>query len=186
MLVFKIVKSLQCILKPNCANGVDKKFQLDNVEYEVVDQLSACRGAEPSSISHSRSGWKKIREFLPLLTSQIVLPMTKGKLYSACIRRYVRRMVWWMCHVSLRDRKPSEELQNRLGNANITDILVQPRLRWFGHVQKMDKENPLNNCWFIEIGGQGGKGRPCKSWTQLINDDLKVVPATFLLVCFIF
>ena len=50
-------------------------------------------------------------------------------------------------------------------------FLQQMRLRWFGHVEKMDKENPVNNCRFIEVGGQRGKGRPCTTWTQLINDD---------------
>ena len=33
-----------------------------------------------------------------------------------------------MCRVSLRDKKLSEELQNRLGIANITDVLQQTRL----------------------------------------------------------
>ena len=33
----------------------------------------------------------------------------------------------------------------------------------------MDKENLVNYCKFIEVGGQKGKG---KTWTQMINDDL--------------
>ena len=37
----------------------------------------------------------------------------------------------------------------------------------------MDKENQVNNCRFIEVGSQRGKGRPCKTWTQLVNDDLR-------------
>ena len=50
---------------------------------------------------------------------------------------------------------------------------TQARPRWLGHVEKMDKENLLINCRFIEIGSQRGKGRPCKTWTQIINDGLR-------------
>ena len=156
--------------------------------------LSACGGAEASSISRIRSGWKKFRELLPLLTSRVFLHKMKGKLYSACVRsvmlygsktwplkesdisriaRTDMQMVRWMCHVSLRDRKSSDELRNRLGIPNIIDVLRQTRLRWFGHVERMGIENPVSNCRFIEVRCQRGRGRPCKTWTQLIDDNLR-------------
>ena len=75
------------------------------------------------------------------------------------------QMVQWMCHVSVRDRKSSEELQNKLGITNITDVLHQTKLRWFGLVERVNKENPVSNCRFIEVGGHRGKSRPCKTWT---------------------
>ena len=82
-------------------------------------------------------------------------------------------MVPWMCHVSLRDRKSPEEIRNRLSIANITVVLRQIRLRCFGNVKKMDKVNPVNSYRFIEVEGQRRKGRPNKTWPQLINDDLR-------------
>ena len=55
-------------LSPTVANDDDKKIRLGNVECEVVDQfcylgdmLDVCGGAEASSISCIRSGWKKFR-----------------------------------------------------------------------------------------------------------------------------
>ena len=36
-------------------------------------------------------------------------------------------MVQWMCNVSLRDRTLSAELRNRLGVANLTDLLRQKK-----------------------------------------------------------
>ena len=52
-------------------------IKLGNVEYERVnkfchlgDMLSAGSGAEVSSITQVRTGWKKLRELLPLLTSE--------------------------------------------------------------------------------------------------------------------
>ena len=156
--------------------------------------LSARGGAKASSISRIRSGWKKFRVLLPLLTYREFLHNTKGKLPSIRVRSVMQygsetwplkesdvsriartdmQMVWWMCHVSLKERKSSNELQNRLCTANIMDFLCQTRLRWFGCVERIAKENPVNNYRFIEVGGQTGKGRPCKTWTQLTHDDLR-------------
>ena len=60
------------------------------------------------------------------------------------------------------DRKSSPELRNRLGVANIRDVLRQTRLKWFGDVERMDIENPISNCRSIEGDGQRGGGGPCK------------------------
>ena len=43
----------------------------------------------------------------------------------------------------------------------------------FGHVERVNKENPVHDCRFTEVGCQRGIGRPCKTWTQLINHDLR-------------
>ena len=126
---------------------------------------------------------KKFTKLLPLLTSRVFLHKTcfrsvmlyGGETWSlkesdiSRIDRIDMQIVWWMCHVSLRNRKSSEELRNRLGIANMTNVFRQTRLRWFGHVEQMDKENPVNKCRFIEVGGQIGKITPSKNWTQLIN-----------------
>ena len=66
---------------------------------------------------------------------------------------------WWMYNVSLRDRKLLAELTDRLGVGNIVDVLHQIRWIWFGHIQRMDIENPVNNCWFFEVDDQRGRGR---------------------------
>lgn len=83
------------------------------------------------------------------------------------------QMVWWICHVSHRNRKSSKELKNRLGISNVTMFLRQTRLRCFSHVKKRNNENPVNNCRFTEVGSQRGNGRLCKRSNQLIKDDLR-------------
>ena len=66
-------------LHPQEVRETAKKIKLGNSDYEVVDQFcylcgmfSAGFGAEASSIMRGRSGWKKFRELLPLLTSMLV------------------------------------------------------------------------------------------------------------------
>ena len=131
--------------------------------------LSVGGVAEASTIYHVRSGWKKIRE-----TSRVFSYNMKWKLYTACVRSVIpygsevwplkesdisrisrtdMEMVRWMCNVSLRDRKSSAEVRNRLGVANIVHVMCQIRLRWFGHVERMDRENPVSSHKFIEVGG---------------------------------
>ena len=190
----------------SCANAQAaseniKKISLDGVEYDVVDQfcylgdmLSAGGGAEACTIARIRSGWKKFRELLPLLTGRVFSHKVKGKLYRACVRsvmlyasetwplkeediqrisRTDTHMVRWMCGASLKDRKSSEELRSRLGIPDIKTALRQNRLRWFGHVERMGDNNPVSGCRFMEVDGQRGKGRPRKTWSELIKHDLE-------------
>ncbi len=47
------------------------------------DMISAGGGAEESSIARIRSGWKKFRELLPVLTSRNFSLCTKGKVFNS-------------------------------------------------------------------------------------------------------
>jgi len=51
------------------------------------------------------------------------------------------RMARQMCNVKIKDRVPSKELKERLGIDDIILILLQNRLRWYGHVLR--KEDTL-------------------------------------------
>ena len=64
------------------------------------------------------------------------------------------------------------ELQNRLGIANITDVLCQTKLRWSGHGERLDKENPVN-VGLLRLSVRG-KGRPSKTWTifNIMNKEI--------------
>ena len=45
-----------------------------------------------------------------------------------------------MCGVTLKDRKRTEELQDCLVLECISDVMRGGRLRWFGHVERKDRE----------------------------------------------
>ena len=102
---------------------------------------------------------------------------TRRKLYSACVTIV---MLYGSETWSLKESVMTElfeltckwydrcamsvlELQNRLGIANITDVLCQTKLRWFGHGERLDKENPVN-VGLLRLSVRG-KGRPSKTWT---------------------
>ena len=194
------VRNFKCKACVNPRPAEIKKVELNGTEYEVVNQfcylgdmLSAGGGAEASTVARVRSGWKKFRELLPLLTSRTFSHKVKGRLYTACVRsamlygsetwplkqedlsRVIRtdmQMIRWMCNVSLSDRKSSEELRNRLHIPNIVDLLRQKRLRWYGHVQRMMEDNPVRQVTLLDVDGTRKRGRPRKTWHQLVRSDL--------------
>ena len=52
------------------------------------------------------------------------------------VERTERMMVRWMCGVTLRDGKSSEELRKRL---SVSSMVRQRRLTWLGHVECKDR-----------------------------------------------
>ena len=46
------------------------------------------------------------------------------------LERAERMMVRHMCGVILKDKKPSEELRQRLGIDSVSDVIRRSRLRW--------------------------------------------------------
>ena len=134
--------------------GDDSLESVDSFCY-LGDTISAGGGVGGSSVARIRSGWKKFRELLPLLASRVFSLKMKGRVFEACVRSVVLygsetwavkeedltrlhrndlRMVRRMCGVTLKDRKSSEELLDRLGLCNIRDCVQSRRLRWFGHL----------------------------------------------------
>ena len=81
------------------------------------------------------------------------------------------RMVRWMCNVSLKDMKSSQELRDRCGLESIR--LSLQRLGWFGHVERLDVDNWVRKSRDIVVDGKSERGRPRKTWAQVIGKDLE-------------
>ena len=116
----------------------EENAMLARSNLEVVDKfcylggmLDAGGGAESSTVTRARNGWKKFKELLPLLTIKAISLKVKGELYAACVRsvmlygsetwpikveesqrlhRNEMSMIRWMCCVTMRDRYPCEEI----------------------------------------------------------------------------
>ena len=46
------------------------------------------------------------------------------------------QMIRWMCGISMKDRRTSEELRRLVGVEPITIVIRSRRLRWYGHVMR--------------------------------------------------
>ena len=155
------------------------------------DTISAGGGCKHGAIARARSAWGKFRELLPLLTNRYIDIKTRGKIFNVCVRsvmlygsecwamrkedrvrleRNDRSMLRWICGVKTSDRVSVESLYQRLGIAPLTTMLRARRLRWFGHVSRSD--GWINQCRSLNVSGKRSKGRPRKSWDEVIMDDL--------------
>ena len=120
----------------------------------------------------------------------------KGRIYSACVQsvliygtetwamkaddlrsleRTERMMVRWMCGVSLKDRKRSEDLCNLLGINCVADVVRRGRLRWFGHLEHKSVDDWVSACRGLVVEGTRGRGRSRKTWEQCVRDDMKLL-----------
>ena len=80
-------------------------------------------------------------------------------------------MLRWMSHVSLRDRKSSKQLLVKFQLQPIRTVMQRGRLRWFGHVERIEDNNWVKRCRVMEVEGNMGRGRPKKTWEQVIAAD---------------
>ena len=67
----------------------------------------------------------------------------------------------------------SEEIRDRLGIQSIDIIMQQMRIRWFGHNERTSADSWVSKCRSLVVNGSAGKGRPRKTWTQVVENDLK-------------
>ena len=127
----------QCL---GTARAIDERQSLEdevgNEKLEVVSEfcyfgnmLSAGGGCELAAITRCKCAWGKLRRLLPLLTNCQVPLLTRGKVYSSCVRsvmlhaaetwamkadtlhglrRNDRAMIRWICNVKAKDEVSSD------------------------------------------------------------------------------
>ena len=76
-----------------------------------------------------------------------------------------RMMVRYMCGVTLKDKKSSVELIQRLGIDCVSGVVRRNRLRWFGHVERKHDDDWVKACQRFEVVGERGRGRGRKTWS---------------------
>ncbi|KAI8515961.1 hypothetical protein Bbelb_067740 [Branchiostoma belcheri] len=82
-------------------------------------------------------------------------------------------MIRWICSSRLADRVSSDQLRCRLGVSSLREILRYNRLRWYGHVQRMDPQNWPRKVMTMPVEGRNPRGRPKKRWVDSIREDVK-------------
>ena len=91
------------------------------------------------------------------------------------LERTERMMVRWMCGVSLKDRKHSEDLYNLLGINCVADVVRRGRLRWFEHLERKSVDDWVSACRGLVVEGTRGRGRSRKTWEHCVRDDMKLL-----------
>ena len=149
------------------ARAIDERevseVEVGNEKPEVVsefcylgDMLSAGGGCELAAITCCKCAWGKFRQLFPLLTNRHLPLLTRGKVYSSCVRSVMlhaaetwamkvdtlnrlrcndRAMIRWICNVRAKDEVSSDSLLTKLGIQDLDVVLRTSRMRWFGHVE---------------------------------------------------
>ena len=120
----------------------------------------------------------------------------KGQVYSACVRsgmtygsetwalkveheeklnRAEMRMIRWMCGVSLRDRKTSAELRQKMGVEAIADVVRRGRLRWYGHVVRKEENDWVKKVMSFNVEGTRPSGWSKKAWQTTVLGDMRIL-----------
>src|SRR6218665_1263644 len=91
------------------------------------------------------------------------------------LERAEMRMLQWILGVSLRDRRRNEDIREVLGVACITDKVREARMRWYGHVLRMEDGCCIKRIMNAEVYGRRNRGREKKRWRDNIQEDLKTL-----------
>src|SRR5882757_4475778 len=71
------------------------------------------------------------------------------------------RMLRWLTGTSLRERKTNEQIREKVGVVSIADKCREGRLRWLGHIERMDTK--IGVVWARKVAvGKRRRGRPKK------------------------
>ena len=65
----------------------DEKLEVVSELCFLGDMLSAGGGCELASITRCKCAWAKFRQLLPLLANRHLSLLTRGRVYSTCVRR---------------------------------------------------------------------------------------------------
>ena len=84
------------------------------------------------------------------------------------------RMLRRIRGVTLQDRIRNETIRQDLGVESITSKLRSARLRWFGHVKRMEENNWVRKSMEMVVEGRRRRGRPAMRWLDNIRADMRM------------
>ena len=67
----------------------------------------------------------------------------------------------------------SEDLYSVLGIQSVAKVVRYGRLRWFGHVERKNRDDWVSACRNLEVGGMRCAGRGRKTWYECVKEDMK-------------
>ena len=83
------------------------------------------------------------------------------------------RMLRRIMGISLRERLENDEIRRRAGVMKITEVIRESRLRWFGHVLRMDDEEGVKKALEEPVRGRRSRGRQGIRWRDKVKDDME-------------
>ena len=153
--------------------------QVEKFKY-LGSTLSQEGGCEAEVESRIKAAWGKWREVSGVVCDKKMPVKLKVKIYITVIRpvlmygsevwalrrkeeakleRTEMRMLRWIMGISLLERLENDEIRRMAGVVKITEVIREARLRWFGHVLRMDGGEGVRRAWEEPVRGRRSRGR---------------------------
>ena len=81
------------------------------------------------------------------------------------------RMLRRIKGVTLKEK--SENIRKELGIDDINENVREIRMRWYGHLMRMEEESPVKKVMKAEVKGRRPRGRPRKRWKDNVKQDME-------------
>ncbi|XP_064120190.1 uncharacterized protein LOC135224796 [Macrobrachium nipponense] len=154
--------------------------------------LSHEGGNEAEVDSRIKAVWGKWREVAGVVCDKKMSIKLKVKIYSTVIRPVLlygsetwalrrkekakleetaMRILRWIMRISLLERLENDEIR-RAGLVKITEMIRKARLRWYGHVLRMDDEEGVKRAWEEPVRGRISRGRQRIRWRDKVKEDM--------------
>ena len=118
----------------------------------------------------------KVTIYLTIVLPILLYGSETWQMYIADIKRlnaFHQRCLRRILGITYKDRIKNEVILDRTNQRQLTDIIQERRLRWLGHVFRMDDNRfPKQTLKWAPIGKRG-RGRPKLTWRNTIEKDLR-------------
>lgn len=98
------------------------------------------------------------------------------KVHKQKLNAFHLRCLRQILNVKWTDNTPNEEILKRSNMLNVEDLIKMRRLRWAGHVSRMNDNRLPNQIVFSQLkDGIRNRSKPKKRWIDTIKDDLNTL-----------
>ena len=111
--------------------------------------------------------------FIPTLCYQSqtwALTKEQERKITTCEMRCLRKAV----NKTRRDHIRNEDIRRTVGTTPAIRFIEKQRLKWFGHLVRMNPNTPVARAYNLKMESSRGRGRPRKRWVDGVTDILKL------------
>ena len=110
-----------------------------------------------------------------IMTMMMIITWATTKREESKIEVNEMRMLRWMCGVTRKDKIRNEHIRGTTKVVQASRKITERRLKWYGHVMRMEEDHVVRRVMTKEIPGKRKRGRPKTRWKDVCNRDMQTV-----------
>ena len=110
---------------------------------------------------------------IPILTygcESWSVKQTMEKKIIATENKWLRRIL----RIGYKEHITNEEIRKRTQQKNIIEVIRKRRMKWAGHILRMNEERTAKRIFYYKPEGKRAQGRPKRRWTDCLEEDLSI------------